>query len=256
MTSNKFQNLEIKHIEFNAQRTLRTNKPSRFEICKAQGLVLLKDANIAFANQIWGLNPHSQIQLHDALATYKRISMSPYLDIRGEDLTQNLKQQLQDMEFEIVETLNFLSIIRQDIEPSKPAIEVERLNPQDADMFLALLKTSGIQCDEDIWQLKKHLYCTERFRCYIAKIDGLPRALATTFIEGQYGLLANAFTQPEFQNRGCQTALLTARMQDAKKLNLTALIVDVIPNTVSERNCLKVGFNPLETRYIWQKSTK
>lgn len=256
MTSKKFENIEIKHTEFNAQRTLRTSNPSLFVASKLGQLMLLKDANVPFANQILRLNQQSILNLNDALEIYECMSMSPYLEVKHDDLTDDLKQHLHHLKFEIVETLNFLSIHCQDIHPATPQIKVKRLLPQDADMFLTLLKTSGMQCDDDIWQLKKHLYCTERFRCYIAKIDGHPRALATTFIEGQQGLLANAFTQAKFQNMGCQTALLTIRMQDAKNLGLTELIVDVVPNTASERNCLKLGFKPLETRYIWQKTAK
>lgn len=256
MTERKFENLEMKHTEFNAQRTLRTLKPSLFETQKFKGLMLLKDENIAFANQIFRVNQQSVNHLADALAIYNDISMSPYLDINQADLSDDLKLHLQNMKFEIVETLNFLSAKCQNISITTPKIEVNRLQPSDADAFLALLQTSGMQCTGEIWQHKKHLYCSDIFRCYIAKIDGQPRALATTFIHKQYGLMANAFTQPDFQNRGCQTALLTARMQDAKQLGLKQLIVDVVPDTASERNCLKAGFEPLETRYIWQKTAK
>ena len=182
--------------------------------------------------------------------------MSPCIDIKHDDLTDSLKTYLTSLGFELVETLNFLSIQCADIQQTIPKIKVERLQPKHANIFLDLLKTSGLQCTDDIWQLKQQHYCTERFRCFIAKIDGQPRALATTFIDEQYGLLANAFTPADFQNIGCQTALLTARLQDAKSLGLSTLIVDVIPNTTSERNCLKLGFQPLETRYIWQKPDK
>ena len=256
MASQIFKNLELKHIEFNAQRTLRTAKPSLFETRKSGELLLLQDANIAFANQILSLNQQSQIDLADALTSYKKINMSPCIDIKHDDLTDSLKTYLTSLGFELVETLNFLSIQCADIQQTIPKIEVERLQPKHANMFLDLLKTSSLQCTDDIWQLKQQHYCTERFRCFIAKIDGQPRALATTFIDEQYGLLANAFTPADFQNIGCQTALLTARLQDAKSLGLSTLIVDVIPNTTSERNCLKLGFQPLETRYIWQKPDK
>lgn len=256
VTKQKFENLESQHIAFNARRTLRNAKPSLYRKINIKQLILLTDANIAFANQIWGLSPHSMAYFDEALAVYQQLGMSPDVDIRQADLTDQVKKILQDRQFENDEILNFLSVNCQDITPKPVKLEVERLQPKDADVFLNLLKTSGMQCDDDIWQLKKHHYCTDMFRCYIAKIDGQPRALATMYIDKQYGLLANAYTQSEYQNRGCQTALLHARLHDAKNLGLSALIVDVIPDTSSERNCLKVGFKPLETRYIWQKITK
>lgn len=249
----KFEDLELQHIAYNAQRTLRSANPSQFEMVKLGELTLLKDRNIAFANQIWGLNEQVFNQLPNILAQYNEISKSPYLDITADNQTEKLKTDLEGLGFEIAEVLNFLTLNLADTKTTKPQHKVERLHNKDADMFLDLLKISGMQPTDEIWQLKKPLYCTDKFRCFVAKIDGELRALATTFVDGQYGLMANAFTQPKFQNLGCQTAILQARLNDAKQIGLTTLIVDVIPNTTSERNCLKIGFKPLETRYIWQK---
>lgn len=254
--SKKFEDLEFQHIAYNAQRTLRNADSSQFEIIKFHNLDLLKDQKVAFANQIWGLNEQSIVHLPNALTKYNEISMSPYLEITHDNMTENLKTSLVDLGFESVETLNFLTVNLADIKTAAPKkITVERLQSQDADMFLNLLKTSGMKPAAEVWQLKKHLYCTDIFRCFVAKVDGHPRALATTFVDQQYGLLANAYTQSNFQNQGCQTALLQARMNDAKQLGLTELIVDVVPNTSSERNCLKVGFKPLNTRHTWHKKS-
>lgn len=254
--SQKFETLEHRHIAFNAQRTLRSAKSSQFEIDNFNGLQLLKDSNIAFANQIWGVNEQTIMHLTDAMSVYDEMSMSPEVDIIDVNLTPSVKDQLIDSGFELVETLNFLTINLNQVEITSSDIVVERQNNDDADKFLDLLKTSGLQTTAEIWQLKKQLYCTDTFRCYMAKIDGKACAMATTFIDGQYGLMANAYTHQDYQKQGCQTALLQARINDAKQIGLTDLIVDVVPNTSSERNCLKVGFKPLNTRYIWQRKTQ
>ncbi len=253
--SNKFKKLEHNHIAYNAQRTLRTKTESQFKIDNFGSLQLLSDANIAFANQIWGIDEQSIKYLPEAMQIYDNLSMSPELDITDKNLTKKLRENLKKMGFKQIEILNFLVHKEEDFATISPEIEVERLQNEDADTLLKLLKISGMQTTEDIWQLKKHLYCTDLFRCYVAKIDGVVRALATTYVDGQFGLLANAYTQEAFQNQGCQTALIQARISDAKHLGLTDLIVDVLPNTSSESNCLKAGFKPLNTRYIWQKDT-
>lgn len=253
--SEQFKHLEFQHIAYNAQRTLRNANTSQFEIVNFNGLQCLQDQEIAFANQIWGLSEQSIHHLPSALETYDAISKSPELDITDVNLSKNLKSNLETLGFEQIETLDFLSINLNNFIPQKPKITVERLQNSQADTFLDLLKTSGMNPTDDIWKIKKHLYCTDKFRCFVAKIDGQPRAIATTFVDGQYGLLANAYTQPKFQKQGCQTALLQARLNDAKHLGLTELIVDVVPHTTSQRNCLKIGFTPLNTRYIWHKKS-
>ncbi|MCJ8323184.1 MAG: GNAT family N-acetyltransferase [Rhizobiales bacterium] len=255
MLAGKFSNLEINHIAFNAKRTLRTANSSQFELVHMHGLSLLKDAAIGFANQIWGINQQTIAHLPAALAVYANINQSPELDINQTDLTAKIGAQLASLNFEMVELLNFLSLECQAI--PAPAvnsdIHVTRLMPSDADLFLALLETSGMQTNAEIWNLKKHLYCTDVFRCFVAKVDGVACGLATLYIDNQFGLLANAFVQPKFRNLGCQSVLLNARLQDAKKSGLKQLIVDVVPNSSSERNCVKFGFKAYETRFIWRK---
>lgn len=251
----RFEKLEFSHTAYNARRTLRNANPSQFEIANFNGLKLLKDSEIAFANQIWGLSDQTIGFLPQAMQIYDQLKMSPYLDVAAANLSAALKTQLLDMNFEMIEELNFLSIKLAEIEVKSPQINVEFMQPSGADDFLKLLKTSGMQTTNEIWQLKNHLYCTDKFRCFMAKLDGVPRAMATTYVDGKYGFLANAYTQADFQNQGCQTALLQARIIDAKQLGLGELLVDVVPNTSSERNCLKAGFKPLATRYIWQKKS-
>lgn len=97
------------------------------------------------------------------------------------------------------------------------------------------------------------MYCTETFRCYVAKINGKPCAWATSFIENEYAILANAYTQEAYRSNGCQTALLRARIEEAIGLGVKVILTDVMPNSISSKNCKSVGFTKSGTRSVWCK---
>lgn len=254
--ANTINKLEVKHIAYSAQRTLRNATLSDFKTSNYNGLQLLIDKNIGFANQIWGVNEQTIFHLPKALGVYEALSMAPELDIINSNLTAETITKLTSFGFEKTEELNFLSTNMQSYTPINPVVKVTRLHNNNAEMFLKLLETSGMKTTQEIWQLKKHLYCTDTFRCFVAVHNNKPCALATSFVDGDFALLANAYTHTDFQNKGCQMALLQARLNDAKQLGLKQLIVDVEPNTTSERNCVRAGFKPLNSRSIWQKKAQ
>ena len=71
-------------------------------------------------------------------------------------------------------------------------------------------------------------------------------------IEGRNAYFANAYTLEECRRRGCQGALLAARLHDAAELGVTLALTDVVAGSVSERNCLRAGFERAEAVTIWR----
>ncbi|WP_407641485.1 GNAT family N-acetyltransferase [Alginatibacterium sediminis] len=132
-------------------------------------------------------------------------------------------------------------------------MKVERWSHDNVDEFLALLKTSGLECSDEIWEKKRSLYCTNTFRSYVAKINGKPCAWATSFIESECVILANAYTQERYRSKGCQTALLRARIEDAISLGIKLILTYVMPNSTSSKNCKSVGFSSVGVRSVWCK---
>ncbi|WP_233243654.1 GNAT family N-acetyltransferase [Bacterioplanes sanyensis] len=128
----------------------------------------------------------------------------------------------------------------QAIASASESISIEHWDHSKADDFLALLKTSGLECTDDIWNDKRSLYCTDTFRCYIATIDGKPCAWTTSYLHNDHGILANAYTQESHRHKGCQSALLRFRIEDAISLGIQVLLTDVMPNSTSSKNCKSV----------------
>ena len=101
-------------------------------------------------------------------------------------------------------------------------------------------------------QKKRSLYCTETFRCYVATINGKPCAWATSFIENEYAILANAYTQGAYRRMAVKP-LLRARIEEAIGLGVKVILTDVMPNSISSKNCKSVGFTSSGTRSVWCK---
>lgn len=80
-----------------------------------------------------------------------------------------------------------------------------------------------------------------------------PCAWATSFIENEYAILANAYTQESHRSKGCQTALLRARIEDAISLGTEMVLTDVLPSSTSSKNCKSVGFSSAGIRSVWCK---
>jgi len=180
--------------------------------------------------------------------------ISPEISIEPQANTESLQDWLSSQGFAPIYQLEFLELRTADYiaaEQAPASISIERWQQDRADEFFALLKTSGLECSNEIWENKRTFYCTNRFRCFVAVMNGKPCAWATTFIDDKQAILANAYTQESHRSQGCQTALLRARIEDAIALGCERLLTDVLPNTTSRNNCTAVGFGSTGIRTVW-----
>ncbi|HEY0280390.1 MAG TPA: GNAT family N-acetyltransferase [Solirubrobacterales bacterium] len=85
------------------------------------------------------------------------------------------------------------------------------------------------------------------WRCYVARIDGVPQACAATFLDGDVAELAIGGTLEGGRRRGCQLALLRRRIEDAAAAGARTLFVETgarVPGhpSSSYANILRAGF--------------
>ncbi|WP_198155534.1 GNAT family N-acetyltransferase [Moritella sp. JT01] len=182
---------------------------------------------------------------------------SPEICIEPAVNTRELQAWLSNQGFETIFDHEFLHLLSSDFvstQRNPTSVVVERWEEDRVDDFLTLLKTSGLECSNEIWAQKRSLYCTDTFRCYVAKVDGDVCSWATSFIDNDYAILANAYTQEDYRGKGCQKALLSTRIQDATEMGVEVFLTDVMPDSVSSRNCKSVGFSSLGIREVWGKS--
>lgn len=91
------------------------------------------------------------------------------------------------------------------------------------------------------------------FRCYLARIGGVPAGGASMRIDGAIAQLCGAATLPGFRRRGVQTAMLRARLRDAARAGSHLAVVTTQPGSRSQQNVQRRGFELIYTRAVLVK---
>ncbi|ASA57814.1 GNAT family N-acetyltransferase [Vibrio gazogenes] len=255
MQDKRVKDVYNSYFHFNNERTLSTDLASELFSAEVEGCSVFVDKTRKYDNQIIIHGMCSAENLENHLRLYKH-GFSPEISIEPQAMTNELKAWLSSHEFVPAYEHEFLELRAANyvaLADASEQVQVERWSNDHVDAFLALLKTSGLKCSDEIWEKKRSLYCTDTFRCYVATINGKPCAWATSFIEDEYVILANAYTQENYRSKGCQTALLKARIEDAISLGIKVILTDVMPDSTSSKNCKSVGFSRVGIRSVWCK---
>jgi GNAT superfamily N-acetyltransferase len=98
----------------------------------------------------------------------------------------------------------------------------------------------------------------EGWRCYAAEIEGEPQACAAMLIHNGVAEFGIAATLEAARGRGCQTALLHRRIEDARTAGCHTLFVETGEHTAdrpsaSYRNILRAGFREAYLRPNWRR---
>jgi ribosomal protein S18 acetylase RimI-like enzyme len=90
------------------------------------------------------------------------------------------------------------------------------------------------------------------WRLYIGRIDGEPAGAALLSIDDDLGYLANASTLPEYRRRGVQSALIAARVADARDAGCDAVSSQAEFGSPSQRNLERAGLQVAYTKAVWR----
>lgn len=86
---------------------------------------------------------------------------------------------------------------------------------------------------------------------FLAYCGGVPAGAAALYVQDGIGSLALAGTDPRFRGRGCQTALLRARIKKASELNCEFVAAQAALGAQSHRNMQRAGLRIAYTRAFW-----
>lgn len=253
MQNKKARDAYTRYFRLNNKRSLSTMLPSELSIIESLGLIAYIDKTRKYDNQILIHRPCDLDYLSSVYRLYGT-GYLPEISIETGLESDELTFWLDEHGYHPSNQHEFLSLHRSHVKPNSMPLNnvaVERWQVDRVDDFLALLKTSGLICSDRIWKEKKSFYCTESFRVFVAYLDGTPCAWATSYVKNDVAILANAFTQEAARGQGCQLALLNARIEDAVALESELILTDVIPDSISQKNCLSMGFNSDCIRQVW-----
>lgn len=105
-------------------------------------------------------------------------------------------------------------------------------------------------CDMLGLQLQSRLSDPDAYG-FFAMVDGEPVATGLLSITDNIGYFGHASTRPQFRGRGCQTALINARMARAASLGCTHIVTFAVPDTASERNVKRCLFDLAHRLEVW-----
>jgi hypothetical protein len=96
-----------------------------------------------------------------------------------------------------------------------------------------------------------------RWRCYVARVDGTAQACAAMLLHGGVAEFGIAATLEPSRGRGCQLALLHRRIVDAAVAGCDTLLIETgerVPGhpSPSHRNILRAGFKEAYLRPNWR----
>ena len=147
--------------------------------------------------------------------------------------------------------------------PLSPAIPIEvpanvvirQGKPEEATLFSRIVARSFFENTDPpdgFADMLAPLFAYPEALTFLASVNGNPVAAAAGRIIPEHRIFAffGAGTLPEFRNRGIQTALLQTRLKAAAEAGCEYGVVITRGGTISERNCLRLGF-----RIAYSKAT-
>lgn len=88
------------------------------------------------------------------------------------------------------------------------------------------------------------------FARHLARWDGAPAGAASVRVQDRIAMLCGSATLAPYRLRGVQTALIAARLADARARGAEFAVVTTAPGSRSEANLIKCGFTVAHSRAI------
>ncbi len=91
------------------------------------------------------------------------------------------------------------------------------------------------------------------WRMYLCRVDGVPASGAILYTNDGVATLTGVATTPAFRGRGCQRALLRARLNDAARAGCDLVVSRCGVGSTSQRNLERAGLQTGYTKVIWEQ---
>lgn len=90
------------------------------------------------------------------------------------------------------------------------------------------------------------------WRLYLCCLDGVPAAGAMLYVDNKVATLSGVATAPTFRGRGCQRALLRARINESALMGCNMVVARCRVGSWSQRNLERAGLQTGYTKVIWE----
>ena len=135
-------------------------------------------------------------------------------------------------------------------------VEVVEVEPDDPDAPFGSIAALGFGLPAWAASLLAPVTGLPDWRCYVAKLDGVPQACGALLLDGEVAELGIGATLEGGRRRGCQLALLRRRIEDAAAAGARTLFVETgarVPGrpSTSYGNLLRAGFEEAYLCHGW-----
>ena len=210
-------------------------------------------------NRVMGFDVDALDHLDEAIDLYHRRGLPARFDLVPQFVTDELAQALRARGFESRPKPIFsnLMMVREPAELGDAlpdAVTIEIVGPELGDL-LGDTHATGLTYEPSVAtmlgrQLTARVADPDAIG-FLARVDGAPAATGLLSLADGIGYFGHASTRPEFRGRGCQTALLRARIAEAARWRCDHVVTFPVPETTSHRNVERCGFVIGHRMEIW-----
>ena len=212
-------------------------------------------SELDFHNTVHRLLPDDVEQVPRIAERYAAAGVQPWLELMPAPGFEHLAAALREVG---AHQVDFLGVLERELpatpSPKAPDIGILQPPPDTEEFSTVMLTGHGLSEDQLTKAVPLHMpmAAVEGVTLYLATVGGRPAAAAALFIEHGIGHLANASTMPGYRGRGCQTALIERRLQDAAAAGCSRACVVAAWGSQSHRNLVRAGFRTAYTKAVWR----
>ena len=141
--------------------------------------------------------------------------------------------------------------------PSTGEVTVRLIDPGDSGRWARVAaegwSSEGAGLAEFVEGIGRVTARAEGAHCFLAEREGRPIAAAGLNLNGDIALMAGASTIPSARRLGAQNALFRARLAHAAAAGYPFAMVVTQPDSASQRNAERQGFQVMYTRTKWER---
>lgn len=196
-------------------------------------------------NRISGLGPERADRLDGVLSYYRELGLRPWLEIRPD----------VELRLPAGTLLGYQAVLYGPARPWEDRLPVGETDDLQA-VGRLLLEAFGVPAEI----VERHAGALAkatlraRGRAYVVELEGRPAAAALLTVSDGIAYLAMAATLPDFRGRGCQRALIGARLAAAAAAGCELVVATAEFGSTSQRNLERAGVRIAYTKAVWRLS--
>lgn len=253
---NRMVALEAAYCRFNNARSLRA-EDGALEVKSFGGVQALRDTTRVgdgYYNRAVGLGSADLDQVDAIVEWFRGHGLTPRFDLTPDRETPEVRRVLRrhGLHVDGNECYFRATPATQQIRPAA-GIALELVTPSRVDRvfdFLSIDSGNPVMLPS-VREKRRPWYSKPEFRIYLAQLDGALAGMATMYLDSGAAYFANALTLEPYRGRGCQSALLTRRINDAVEAGCDLAVSDAVFGTDSHRNLERAGFRMAYMTSIW-----